>query len=58
MELPEGGLTMTVSIVGLEDAIEKAAQLNKKIIDARFLVDELAGELERLEVQVEDLRPE
>ena len=34
MELPEGGLTMTVNVVGLEDAIVKAAQLNKKLIDA------------------------
>ena len=47
---------MTVSIKGLDEAIEKAAQLNKMLIDARSLVDELAGELGRLEVQVENLR--
>ena len=53
MELPEGGLSVTVRVDGMETALDLAKRTAEAIETAKSLADDLAEMLSSLEVNVE-----
>ena len=47
-------INLQVEVAGLDEALSKAQQINDKLKEARTLAGELASELDRLEVKVND----
>lgn len=47
-------VNLQVEVAGLDEALSKARQINDMIKEARTLAGELASELDRLEVKVND----
>lgn len=47
-------VNLQVEVAGLDEALSKARQINDMVKEARTLAGELASELDRLEVKVND----
>ena len=47
-------INLQVEVAGLDEALSKARQINDMVKEARTLAGELASELDRLEVKVND----
>lgn len=52
MELPEGGISFTIRVDGMETALDLAKRTAEAIETARSLADDLAEVLRSLEVNV------